>query len=632
MLITKKIIVPNKSHYKYYLDKGVYNSNDNTIEFDIIHLKSTSLIEVDVVCDICGIEKKTQYYLYNKNIGNYNFYSCKGKCSQEKNKLTNLDKYGVENPTQNKIIKEKGKQTNLEKYGVDNPMKVEKFKNKIKETNLEKYGIEYYSKTSECKEKIKQTNLDKYGVENYSKTKEYLNNFKQTNLEKYGVEHYSKTNTFKDRIKETNLEKYGVVNVFQNEEIKEKIKQTNLEKYGVVNVFQNEEIKEKIKQTNLEKYGVEFYIKSEDYLTKSKDSNINKYGVDNYKKSEESKINTIIGQHPNYIKYINNYTSIFKCDLNKDHEFEINCDNFHGRSKTNLPLCTICYPIGDNKSIKEKILLEYIKSIYNGEIISGYRDGIEIDIYLPELKLGIEFNGLYWHSEKFKDSNYHINKLNWFKERQIDIKFIYEDDFDNNLDIIKSQINNWLGITKNKIYARKCLVKEIKIVEEYRNFLNQNHIQGFVVCNKAYGLCHNEVLVSLMCFDKKEGRLNMEESGWNLNRFCNLLNTNVVGGASKLLNYFIKENKPKRIISYADKDWSNGNLYFKLGFNLLSESKPDYKYIVDNIRKSKQNFTKNKLQKLGHDISLTESQIMENLGINKIYDCGKIKFELISKK
>ena len=122
----------------------------------------------------------------------------------------------------------------------------------------------------------------------------------------------------------------------------------------------------------------------------------------------------------------------------------------------------------------------------------------------------------------------------------------------------------------------------------------------------------------------------MPEDEWNLNRFCNLLNYQIIGGASKLLIHFIKENNPSRIISYADKDWSNGNLYFKLGFTLVNKSKPDYKYIVDGIRKSKQNFTKYKLQKLGHDIeNLTESQIMNNLGINKIYDCGKMKFELI---
>ena len=303
-------------------------------------------------------------------------------------------------------------------------------------------------------------------------------------------------------------------------------------------------------------------------------------------------------------------------------------NNFHNRLTYNIPLCTICYPIGDNKSIKEKILLEYIQDVYKGEIISGYRDGVEIDIYLPKLKLGIEFNGLYWHSNKFKESNYHINKQIYFREKDIDIKFIYEDDFDNNLDIIKSQIKNWLGINNRKIYARKTEVKQISSTEEYRNFLNSNHIQGFVASKLVYGLYYQDSLVSIMCFDKKEGRLNMEETGWNLNRFCNLLNHQVIGGASKLLNHFIKQTNPSRIISYADKDWSNGNLYNVLGFDLINESKPDYKYIIDGVRKSKQNFTKAKLAKLGHDtLNLTESQIINNLGINRIYDCGKIKFE-----
>ena len=449
---------------------------------------------------------------------------------------------------------------------------------------------------------------------------------KLTNLEKYGVENPFELDIFQEKSKKTNLEKFGTEFPNKNEKVKEKRLKTNLEKYNIENVFQLNKIKEQIKKTNLEKYGVEFSLQDESIKTKKNQTTLKKYGNEIYNKSEESKKNTIIGQHPNYIKYLNNNISLFKCDLNKDHDFEINVDNFHSRLKYKLYLCTTCYPIGVQKSIKEKQLLEYIQTIYNGEIISSYRDGLEIDIYLPELKIGIEFNGLYWHSNKFKELNYHINKLNFFKEKGIDIKFIYEDDFDNNFDIIKSQISNWIGLS-NKIYARKTEVKQIINVDEYRIFLNNNHIQGYVASKLTYGLYYQNQLVSIMCFDKKEGRLNMKEDEWNLNRFCNLLNHQIIGGASKLLNYFIKEYNPSRIISYADKDWSNGNLYFTLGFNILSESKPDYKYIVDGVRKSKQHFTKAKLAKLGHDISLTESQIMNNLGINKIYDCGKMKFE-----
>ena len=502
--------------------------------------------------------------------------------------------------------------------------------------------VSYYDYNRNCKNlnlfscgrkcgsnKYKTIFLEKYGVENPLQLDSNKEKIKKTNLEKYGVDNFSKTEQYKEKVKNTNLEKYGVEHVLQNLEMLSKQKQTNLEKYGVEHVLQNPAILDKLKKTTYIKYGNYNFLKTEDYKKKSKQTNLEKYGVDNYNKSELSKKNTIIGQHQNYINYTDSGISLFKCDLNKDHEFLIHKDNFYKRIESNLPLCTICYPINDQKSIKEKILLEYIQSIYSGEVISGYRDQLEIDIYLPELKIGIEFNGLYWHSDKFKETNYHINKQEYFKEKNIDIKFIYEDDFDNNLTIIKSQISNWLKLTKTKIYARKCIVKEVIFSEEYKNFLNKNHIQGYVASKLVYGLYYQDELVNLMCFDKKEGRLNMEEGGWNLSRFCNLLNHQVIGGASKLLNYFIKENNPKRVISYADKDWSNGNLYNILGFNLVNESKPDYKYIVDGLRKSKQNFTKSKLEKLGHDISLTESQIMSNLGINRIYDCGKMKFEKI---
>ena len=130
-----------------------------------------------------------------------------------------------------------------------------------------------------------------------------------------------------------------------------------------------------------------------------------------------------------------------------------------------------------------------------------------------------------------------------------------------------------------------------------------------------------------MTFDSFEGRKKMEEGGYNLSRFCNKLGYNVVGGASKLLSYFIKEYKASRIVSYADKDWSIGSLYYTLGFENILESKPDYKYIVDNNRVHKSRYKKSKLK-----TTLTESKTMEELGINKIYDCGKIKFEYKIKK
>jgi hypothetical protein len=474
-------------------------------------------------------------------------------------------------------------------------------------------------------EKIRKTTIKKYGVDHISKSNEIINKKKETNLEKYGVSTPLLLKSIKSKI----LEKYGVENVFSSENIKEKIKKTNLEKYGVENVFSSENIKEKIKKTNLEKYGVEYFINSDYFLSninnikiKIKETNIENHGGHPSKNENYRKLNTKIANCENYIKYLDNSISLFKCD--KGHNFEISIDNYIGRIKNNISLCTICNPIGEQKSIKEKNLICYIESIYSGKIIQSYRDGLEIDIYLPELNLGFEFNGLYWHSEQFKEKNYHLNKTNYFKEKGIRIIHIWEDDWSFKQDIIKSQIRNLLGINSEKIFARSCKVKEISNTKIVKEFLDRNHIQGNIYSTLKIGLFYNNELVSLMLFDHFEGRKRMEEGGWNLSRFCNVLNTNIIGGASKLLTYFIKVYKPKRIISYADKDWSIGYLYYKLGFENILESKPDYKYIINNKRVHKSRYKKSKLK-----TKLTESQQMQINGIDKIYDCGKIKFEKI---
>ena len=241
------------------------------------------------------------------------------------------------------------------------------------------------------------------------------------------------------------------------------------------------------------------------------------------------------------------------------------------------------------------------------------------------MAIGFEFNGLFWHSEKCKDKNYHLDKTNYFKDRDIRIIHIWEDDWTFNRDIIKSQINNWLGLTIDKIWARKCKVLLINDTKIIKSFLNENHIQGYVNSVLCIGLYYDNELVSLMTFDHYEGRNKMSENDWNLSRFCNKLNTNVVGGASKLLNYFIKGYKPNRIISYADRCWSDGGLYYTLGFSNIGHSKVDYKYIVSEKRVHKSRYKKSNLK----IENMTETEYTKMNNINRIWDCGKLKFEML---
>ena len=412
-----------------------------------------------------------------------------------------------------------------------------------------------------------------------------------------------KRNINKKRIN-TTKKKYGVDNVFESEEIKDRIKKTIIEKYGVDNPLKSEEIKEKIKRTLLEKYGVDHFSKTDIYNEKMK-----KY----FK----------VFNDDNCIDSIGDGVYRFMCE--KGHEFEIKSDNYLSRSKHNNKLCTICYPIGDQKSIKEREIFKFIEENYSSNIIDGYRDGLEIDIYLPELKIGFEFNGLYWHSEEFKDKNYHLDKTKYFMERGIRIIHIWEDDWVIKKDIIKSQIKNIIKSKNIRIFARKCEVSEVS-VKESRMFLNNNHIQGFTNSSLKLGLYYNGELVSIMIFDHNEGRKKMDVDEWNLSRFCNKIDTVVIGGASKLLKHFIRNYNPTRIISYADRDWSVGDLYYKLGFINIGYSKPDYKYIIEKKRSHKSKYKKSKL-----NTSLTESKYMKEKKIKRIYDCGKIKFEMIIK-
>lgn len=482
-----------------------------------------------------------------------------------------------------------------------------------------------------------------------------LINYKKNNLNKYGVENTSELDSVKNKIslsklnldyneidiksKKTFMDKYGVDNISKLDIIKDRKIKTTLKNYGVQNPFQSEEIKDKIKNSNLIKYGFDHPMKSEDIINKCKETALYKWGVDNYTKTDEYKktmfdkyhncdIKTNLNSDINYIKYIGFGKYEMNCDCGKEHNYITNSHLYHARKGIKNKQCTVCYKVEDTQSFKETEIFEFIRSIYNGEIIRSYRDGLEIDIYLPELNIGFEFNGLYWHSELFKQKNYHLDKLNHFKKRDIRIINIWEDDWSFKCDIIKSQIRNWIGISDNKIFARKCKIEEIKDVKLIKSFLNDSHIQGYVSSSLKLGLFYEGELVSLMTFDHFEGRKKMQDNEWNLSRFCNKLNVNVIGGASKLLNYFIKLKNPTRIISFADKSWSNGSLYFKLGFELSSTSYPNYSYFIDKRRVNKQRYKKSNLVKIGYDKSLSESKIMEDeFGSYKIFDCGQLKFE-----
>lgn len=203
---------------------------------------------------------------------------------------------------------------------------------------------------------------------------------------------------------------------------------------------------------------------------------------------------------------------------------------------------------------------------------------------------------------------------------------IFQDTWENKTDIVKSRINNLLGNTPTRIFARKTVVKEVSAAES-RNFLNENHIQGFVGSNVKLGLYYQDELVALMTFSgyrKNMGRT-AKENCFELSRFCSKLNTNVIGGANKLFSAFLKR-EPKEIISYADRFWSQGKLYENLGFERIRKTQPNYYYTLGEERENRYKYRKAELVADGYDKEKTEYQIMEERGYSRVYDAGSILY------
>ena len=280
----------------------------------------------------------------------------------------------------------------------------------------------------------------------------------------------------------------------------------------------------------------------------------------------------------------------------------------------------------------EQEVLEFIEENYSGDIQKNTNILIskEIDIYLPEFKQSFEFNGLYWHSDIYKSRKFHLEKTLECKEIGINLFHIWEDDWLYRKDILKSMILNKIGKIKYRIFARNCEVKVLTDNKLIRDFLEKNHLQGFVGSSIKLGLFSNNELVSIMTFGNLRKSLGQKsvEGSYELLRFCNKLNYTVVGGASKLLKYFVKNYSPCNIISYSDFSRSDGNLYKKLGFELSNLSQPNYYYIVNGVRNHRFNFRKDKLIKEGFDKNKTEVQIMNERKIMRIFDCGMEKWIL----
>lgn len=314
--------------------------------------------------------------------------------------------------------------------------------------NFEKYNL--YTCKKCCQIKIKLTNNEKYGVDYPLQNVNIYNKLKETNIYKYGVENVFQNIEIKNKIKSTNIINYDVEYPQQNLKILKKSNETNNKKYGCDRPAQNELIYNKIKNTKKLKYDDEFF----NNINKSRNTIFEKYGIINisqlltHKDLIHSYFTDKMLLKYNFIKDIDYNKREYVCECDKGHIYKIKTKLFHNRLSHNINTCTICYPENALSSEKEIQLLNFIKQHYDGLIIENDRkilNGRELDIYLPDLNIAFEYNGLYWHSNIYKNDNYHLNKMLDCLHKDIQLIHIWEDDWLYNSDLIKERIINVLN-------------------------------------------------------------------------------------------------------------------------------------------------------------------------------------------
>jgi len=450
--------------------------------------------------------------------------------------------------------------------------------------------------TKEVKERLKMSMKKKYGVENPVYLEFVQNKKQQTSLDKYGVPFPSQSSVVQEKIKQTCLERYGVEYAVQDETIRKQIVQTCLEKYGVKTTLLVPEVKEKIKQIQYEKF-------------KQK---LNKYLVELELELLDS----------NYIDCGHKHNwKCKKCGT----EFEQSWNAIQQGY-----CCPKCVPRSLPYSKQEREIGDFIKSL-GFEIIENDKKIIkpfELDIVIPAKKIAIEYDGLYWQNGDQIPKDYHLKKTELCEQHGYYLIHIFEDEWLLKKDIVKSRLKHILGATSDciRIGARECNIREIS-TRIKNDFLDKYHIQGADNSVIKLGAFYNNKLVAVMTFSHgslAKGRRKQNPLVWELNRFCINSGYIVSGIAGKMLSHFKNNYQWNKIYSYADRRWSQGNLYKNLGFRLDHTTKPNYWYLDGMKRIHRFNLRKRN----NESKQIPEYILRIKEGYRIIWDCGNLLFSM----
>jgi hypothetical protein len=415
-----------------------------------------------------------------------------------------------------------------------------------------------------------------------------------SNLRKYGVTNSGLVPGSREKAAKTMADKFGGHNWSAGN--REQRDTTCLQKYGDTNVGKTEFAQAKAKQTNVRRYGREHV--NQLHIT---DSTYNKLQDKNWLVDQHHTQQKTLLQIADELGFGGDMTTVMR------HMRKHDIDTHYFQT-----------------SFEETKLVELIRSFYPGNVITNDRQLIapkELDIYIPDRKIAIEYCGLYWHGESAgKTRTYHQQKYIACEKQGIQLITIYDWEWKNRRYAVEQKLRTVLGVQNGpKTNARDCQPREIP-ADVAASFYNKHHVQGRGPGSIHYGLYDsNSTLVAAMSFI-----LSTEHT--TLNRFAT--NGRVPGAFTKLLTHFTRNNEWTIIVSFADLRWSTGGVYYKCGFTLDGIVAPEYAYIVNGEPKHKFGFRHAQLpQKIqNYDPTLSEWENMKASGIDRVWDCGKLRY------
>lgn len=362
----------------------------------------------------------------------------------------------------------------------------------------------------------------------------------------------------------------------------EKRRKTCLEKYGNENVMRLEEFQSKLKKTFLERYGADAPLRVNNIKDKRDETMKQKYGdVSYFRAKMPQKTVEILRDKEKYEQYLDSLPKRTEEEISKDLQCSWSLIQ-KITAKYELTNKVITRPM---RSSPEKTLCDLL-DLWGMEYLSNDRkilDGQEVDIYIPKYKIGIEFDGNYWHSSLFQEKNYHFNKSKLAESKGVRLIHIYEYEWNTMKSKIIQLLKIALGLPDKRIYARQCEIREITN-EEAKVLNDVVHLQGHRSAQITYGLFYRNELVQLMSFSKTHYNRNLKgDNSWEIIRGCPGSNNIVVGGVSKLFSHFVREYDPDEVFSYCDFNKFDGKSYEAIGMKFVGYTGPDKTYLIDGV-------------------------------------------------